>query len=69
MPPVSVPGQVKQTPRRRGFICIDDLLGPEPILDMERPYLVGLVSSHPKCEDPAPYLMAFVDSLELQSKS
>jgi hypothetical protein len=69
MPPVSVPGQVKQTPRRRGFICIDDLLGPEPILDMERPRLVGLVSSHPECEDPAPHLMAFVDSLELQLKS
>ncbi|KAH2126189.1 hypothetical protein KXV68_002949, partial [Aspergillus fumigatus] len=37
MPPVSVPGQVKQTTTRRGFIRIDDLLGPEPILDMERP--------------------------------
>ncbi|KAL3412906.1 hypothetical protein V8F44DRAFT_645694 [Aspergillus fumigatus] len=69
MPPVSVPGQVKQTTTRRGFICIDDLLGPEPILDMERPRLVGLLSSHPEYEEPAPRLMAFVDSLELQSKS
>jgi hypothetical protein len=69
MPPVSVPGQVKQTTTRRGFICIDDLLGPEPILDMERPRLVGLLSSHPEYDEPAPRLMAFVDSLELQSKS
>ncbi|KAH1900111.1 hypothetical protein KXV57_008631 [Aspergillus fumigatus] len=69
MPPVCLPGEVKQTTTRRGYICIDDLLGFEPMLDMERPRLSSLLSSHPECEDPAPRLMALVDSLERQSKS
>ncbi|KAH1338970.1 hypothetical protein KXV68_008615 [Aspergillus fumigatus] len=69
MPPVCLPGEVKQTTTRWGYICIDDLLGFEPMLDMERPRLSSLLSSHPECEDPAPRLMALVDSLERQSKS
>lgn len=55
--------------RKRGFVCIDDLLGRAPVINLKPPQLLGLVQTCALADEPAPRLSALIDVLESQSKS
>ena len=68
-PSYSVRDPEEPVRRKRGFICIDDLLGHAPIINLKPPQLLGLVQTCTLSDEPAPRLLALLDVLESQSKS
>ncbi|KAB8071219.1 hypothetical protein BDV29DRAFT_159701 [Aspergillus leporis] len=72
MPALSAPEfllPVYSTPCRCGFLSLDDLLGPLPILEMKEPYLPGLLHTCPGDEKPTHCLLNFLKALQSQAKS
>ena len=69
MPSIFPPCDQEPTLRRQRFVCIDDLLGPSPGIDMRPPLLCKVLESHSSDESPASRIIELVEKLECQSKS
>ncbi|KAJ5252865.1 hypothetical protein N7489_003275 [Penicillium chrysogenum] len=67
--PYQLPHPPQSAPKKRGFVLFDDLLGPQPIIDIEEPQLRNLVSTSPTGQPPAPTLVVLLNSLGIQAKS
>ncbi|RMJ25082.1 hypothetical protein PHISP_04065 [Aspergillus sp. HF37] len=68
-PPPPVSSQTRTVQRRRGFICFDDLLGPPPTFDMQKPQLPDVLRATWQDEEPASQTMDLVGTLQSQAKS
>ncbi|KAJ6005943.1 hypothetical protein N7451_003887 [Penicillium sp. IBT 35674x] len=65
--------QPPQHPRmvqtKRGFVLLDDLLGPQPTLEIEEPQLSELLVASSSLRSSAPELLALLSSIGVQAKS
>jgi len=65
---ISPPYDQEPAFQRQRFVCIDDLLGPPPDIEMRPPFLCKVLESHSSIERPAPRILDLVEKLECQSK-
>ena len=59
----------QSAPRRHGSVLFDDLLGPQPVINIEEPQLKNLLSTSSTRQLPAPKLLALLKSLGIHAKS
>ncbi|KAJ5117788.1 hypothetical protein N7448_011420 [Penicillium atrosanguineum] len=69
IPPYQLPQPPEGAPKKRGFVLFNDLLGPQPIIDMEEPQLRNLFSTSSTAQPPAPTLLGLLHSLGIQANS
>lgn len=67
--PYQLPHPPQSAPKKRGFVLFDNLLIPQPIIDIEEPQLRNLISISSTGQPPAPTLVALLNSLGIQAKS
>ncbi|OQD78015.1 hypothetical protein PENANT_c098G01996 [Penicillium antarcticum] len=67
--PYQLPQPPEGVPKKRGFVLFNDLLGPQPIIDMEEPQLRNLFTTSSTAQPPAPTLLALLHYLGIQAKS
>lgn len=67
--PMSSPYNRESAPQRRRFVCIDDLLGTPPDIDMKPPLLQTVLKSNSSDATQSPRAMGLVEKLECQSTS
>ncbi|KAJ5527297.1 hypothetical protein N7513_011456 [Penicillium frequentans] len=63
------PPPTQKVQPKRGFVLLDDLLGPQPILEIEEPRLSELLVASLSSNKAAPDLLALLSSLGVQAKS
>lgn len=69
LPPYCIPHHAQVMQWRRVFVCLDDLLGFPPDLDISQPQLRDLLRRSPLSKATAPHLLALVKTLGMQAKS
>ena len=69
MQPISPPYDQEPALQRQLFVCIDDILGPVPDIDMEPPRLCNVLESRSSYGSPALRTLGLVEELERLSKS